>query len=233
MGSGYCTCTFASTDCPVHNTPDEPKAVARHTKESLIAFEEKVKHAFLDKRCPGPVHLSGGNEDQLIEVFKDVKPNDWVFSTWRSHYHALLKGISEEWIFNECLAGRSMFLMNKEHRFLSSAIVGGILPIALGVAMGILRRDQEDGVPFDHDKVWVFVGDMSCRCGLFHEFLQYCDGYSLPVRIVIEDNGYSTNSRTVETWGGEWSGQPKNVQVTRYKYERIYPHVGTGQFVTF
>lgn len=194
--------------------------------DDLIDFEEQVKDAFISKRIHTPVHLSGGNERQLVSIFERVKPNDWVFSAWRSHYHALLKGVPPKWVYKEILAGRSMYLMNKEHRLFCSAIVGGILPIACGVALAIKRRNQTN-------KVWVFVGDMTARTGIFHEFLSYCDGQHLPVMVVIEDNGLSTNSPTEKVWGGESTHQSTNVKIISYKYERTFPHVGVGEHVQF
>ena len=60
-------------------------------KKDLIAFEKKVQEAYEAGEIRAPVHLSGNNEEQLIKIFKKIKKNDWVFSTWRNHYHALLK----------------------------------------------------------------------------------------------------------------------------------------------
>ena len=197
-------------------------ALAGITKEGLIAFEERVKQAFLDKQIHAPVHLSGGNEEQLIEIFKDVRDKDWVFSTWRSHYHALLKGIPEEELFKEILAGRSMYLNNARHKFVCSSIVGGILPIACGVALGAKLKGLDE-------KIWVFVGDMTARTGIYHEFVEYCRGFDLPVSVVIEDNHLSTNTPTSEAWGL----QHAQIPIHRYKYERQYPHVGVGTFVAF
>ena len=109
------------------------------TADDLRAFERRVLEAFEAKRVMGPVHLSGGNEAHLIRVFRSVMPGDWVFSTYRSHYHALLHGIDPEWLFAEIVAGRSMNIASREKRFLSSAIVGGCLPIAVGTAAAIKR----------------------------------------------------------------------------------------------
>ena len=192
------------------------------TKEDLIAFEERVKQAFLDKRIAAPVHLSGGNEDALIEIFKDIRDKDWVFSTWRSHYHALLKGMSEEELFAEILAGHSMYLNSAKYKIVCSSIVGGILPIACGVALGARLKGLQE-------HVWVFVGDMTARTGIYHEFLEYCRGFDLPVSIVIEDNSLSTNTPTQEVWGN----QRAQIPIRRYRYERQHPHVGVGQFVAF
>lgn len=193
----------------------------------LSNFTERVAAAFLDKQIKAPVHLSGGNEVQLIELFKPIRKEDWVFSTWRSSYHALLKGIPEEWVFNEILAGRSMYLINKEYNFYSSSIVGGTLPIAAGVAMGLKRQLHPN-----HPKVYVFVGDMTARTGIYYEFLQYCLGHNLPVQVIVEDNGYSTNTPTDIVWGNSTESRQSRM-TQRYRYERKHPHVGIGKHVQF
>jgi TPP-dependent pyruvate/acetoin dehydrogenase alpha subunit len=187
----------------------------------LIAFEEKVARAFEEGKIRGPVHLSGGNEEQLIQIFKKINPEDWVFSTWRNHYHALLHSIPQEKVWEQILNGKSMNLSFPEHRFYSSAIVGGILPIAVGVATGIKRKGC-------HRKVWCFVGDMAATTGAFHEANNYASKQDLPIKFVVEDNGLSTNTPTEEVWGRGWVG--KNIY---YSYKRTYPHVGVGKWVQF
>ena len=120
------------------------------TEEELIAFEADIAREFNAGNIHAPVHLSGGNEQQLIDIFREVKSTDWVCSTHRSHYHALLKGIPPAEVKRQIMAGRSMFISSPEHRFISSAIVGGMLPIACGLA-------------YAGERVWCFVGDMA-RC---------------------------------------------------------------------
>ena len=107
------------------------------TKKELINFELEIKKIYEAGKIRAPIHLSGNNEDQLIKIFKNVKKNDWVFSTWRNHYHALLKGLPKDWLKKEIIAGRSMGINNIKHKFYSSAIVAGIIPIALGVAKSL------------------------------------------------------------------------------------------------
>jgi len=116
--------------------------ITGHTLETLRAFEQLVADDFNAGRIHAPVHLAGGNEEQLIEIFRDVHEEDWVLTQWRSHYHCLLKGIPPERLREDILAGRSITLCYPEHRILSSAIVGGVLPIAVGIAMAI-RRERE------------------------------------------------------------------------------------------
>ena len=109
------------------------------TKQDLINFEEKIVSLWEDGQIRAPVHLSHGNEDELIEVFSAIDKDDYVFSTWRSHYHALLHGITPEWVENKILEGKSISLCNLDHNFYSSAIVTGVIPIALGTAIGLKK----------------------------------------------------------------------------------------------
>jgi pyruvate dehydrogenase E1 component alpha subunit len=193
-------------------------------EEELIHFENKIVESWEAGKIRGPIHLSNGNEEQLIQIFKRISKNDWVFSTWRSHYHALLKGISPKWIENEILDGKSITICKLDEKFYSSAIVGGTLSIALGVAMGI-KRDGGD------DKVWCFLGDMAFETGLFYEVHKYARNYDLPLYFIVEDNEVSTNTPTLDTWGGIQREIPKDV--IYYKYKSKYPHYGTGKWVVF
>ncbi len=192
------------------------------TKEDLIHFEDEIKEIYLAGKIKAPVHLCGGNEDQLIEVFKNVKQKDWVFSTHRSHYHALLKGISRDEIKREILEKRSMHINRKEYNFFTSAIVGGILPIALGTAMGAKLKGLEENV-------WAFVGDMAAEMGVFDECTKYAKRNNLPITFVVENNGLSVNTPTQKVWGEENS----KGKIIKYGYERVYPHHGCGKWVTF
>jgi pyruvate dehydrogenase E1 component alpha subunit len=217
------------------------------TRESLIAFEDKVKDEFIAGNISAPVHLSKGNEDRLIKIFEQIADEDYVFSTWRSHYHALLKGVDPDWLFKDIMNGNSITIQAPLKNFYTSAIVGGISPIAIGVAMGIARSKSGQ-------HVWCFVGDMGSETGVFHESLRYAIGHRLPITFIIEDNGLSITTDTKETWGkvtfrksidiDEVENDPllkdidifgalKDSNVVRYEYEREYPHVGAGKWVTF
>ena len=100
------------------------------TKEELIAFENDIAALFNAGKIRAPVHLYHGNEEQIIDVFRNIRPRDWVFCSWRSHYQCLLKGVPASAVRDEILAGRSISLCFPEYRVYSSAIVGGVLPIA-------------------------------------------------------------------------------------------------------
>lgn len=200
----------------------------------LVEFEKRVAEAFNAGRIRAPVHLSGGNELDVIEAFLPVRPQDWVLTAWRSHYHCLLKGVPEEQLFADILDGKSITLNYPEHRVLSSAIVGGICPIAVGIAWAIKRRNLDE-------MVYCFVGDMTARTGIFHECLQYAEGWQLPIRFHVEDNGLSVCTPTAEAWGpGPPVDKPSTfydpgwrAKAVRRKYTLPWPHSGAGKRVEF
>jgi len=192
-------------------------------KKDLINFELDIKKIYEAGKIKAPIHLSGNNEDSLINIFRKIKKNDWVFSTWRNHYHALLKGIPVGWLKKEIIAGRSMGINNIKYKFYSSAIVAGTIPIALGVAKALKLKKK-------NQKVWVFIGDMTFETGMFHECYKYAKNHKLPLKFVVEDNNLSTNTPTNKVWVKK-SKTPKDI--IYYKYKRKYPHHGTGGWVLF
>ena len=191
--------------------------------QKLKNFENNVKKIYESGKIRGPIHLSGGNEINLIKIFRKIKKNDWVISSWRNHYHALLHGVPEKTVLKEIIRGKSMSLNFKKYKFLSSSIVGGGLPIGLGIALGIKRKKLKD-------KVFIFVGDMTYETGVFHECYKYASNFRLPIKFIVEDNNLSTNTPTDLAWGKK-SKLFKGV--VRYKYKRIYPHHGTGSWILF
>ena len=193
-------------------------------KQELIAFEGEIKADFLAGKIRHPVHFAAGNENQVIEVFKDIKPNDWVFGTHRAHFHALLKGIPKEWLREQIHRGNSMHIMCPEYKFFAASIVAGCAPIAVGVAMAIKRKGLKG-------HVWCFVGDMAATTGIFHESVTYAKNFDLPITFVVEDNGLSTNTPTIEAWGGVVLPLDDNVKY--YEYVRGCEHINVGTFVEF
>ena len=197
-------------------------------QEQLIAFEDQVAARFNAGGIRAPVHLYSGNEAQMLEVFKDVGRNDWVFCSWRSHYQCLLKGVPEQRVMDEIVAGHSISLCFPEHRIYSSAIVGGVLPIAVGTAMAIARSGEDA-------RVHCFLGDMTSETGIAHECIKYSRNHRLPIRFIVEDNGMSVCTDTRAAWN-----QPKlsfegvrDEYIHHYRYTTRYPHAGAGVRVQF
>ena len=192
-------------------------------KQFLIDFESEVKNIYESGKITGPIHLSGGNEENLIEIFKNIDREDWVFSSWRNHYHALLHGVPRDFLLDLIIRGKSMSVYCEEPKFYTSAIVGGIVPIALGVAKSIKMKNEKN-------KVWCFIGDMTFETGLFHESFKYATNFDLPLQFVVEDNNLSTNTPVDETWGGK---QEIPEEVIYYQYIMNWPHHGTGNWISF
>lgn len=196
------------------------------TAEELIAFEKDIADCFNRGQIRAPVHLEGGNEQQLISIFKSVQPEDWVCGSWRMHYKCLLKGVAPAQLKADILAGHSITLCYPEHRIISSAIVGGILPIALGLAWSIKRAGGTE-------RVWCFLGDMTARTGMYNECWYYARGHNLPITWVVEENGLSVCTPTRQVWDDGHPPFPEAWGVRAYEYKLPWPHAGAGTRVQF
>lgn len=198
------------------------------TKQDLIDFETRIADYFNTGKIQAPVHLYYGNEDEIIQIFKTVRPQDWVFCSWRSHYQCLLKGVPSEEVEKEILEGRSISLCFPEYKIYSSAIVGGVLSIAVGTAMSV-KRNKEDSF------VYCFLGDMTSETGIAHESIKYSTQHNLPIRFIIEDNCKSVCTDTREVWNDNrltYEGFNNDI-IYYYKYDTKYPHAGAGMRVQF
>ena len=192
--------------------------------KELIEFEKEMADLFENAKIKFPIHLSGcrnGKQERALrKIFKNIKKDDWILSTWRNHYHWLLSGRSPEKLKRQIIDTGSMHVYDE--KFFTSAIVGGIAPIALGLAYALKKKKSKR-------HVWCFIGCMASKSGIVHECIQYASGHDLPVTYVTEDNDLSVITSTSDSWGT----MKKKRKVVRYKYSRKYPHQGTGKFVLF
>jgi TPP-dependent pyruvate/acetoin dehydrogenase alpha subunit len=207
------------------------------SKENLVTFEKEIGEIFNAGKIKAPIHLYDGNEDLIIEVFKDIDiKNDWVCCTWRNHYQALLKEIPKEVIKENIMNGKSMVMNLPEYKFICSSIVGGIPSIAAGIAFAIKLQNKSN-------RVWCWVGDMSSETGAFHEAYKYSLNHNLPITFIIEDNNKSVCTPTSNIWGrtkpyyleSEYKGgvlKQKNLYYYQYTNKK-YPHAGAGVRVQF
>ena len=212
--------------------------------QQLIEFETKIGDMFNNKEIKAPIHLYHGNEEKMIEVFKQVDiQNDWVCCTWRNHYQALLKGVSPERLTEEIVKGKSMIMNLPEHKFICSSIVGGIPSIATGIALG-------EKLAGTNSHVWCWVGDMSAETGAFHEAYKYAKNQKLPITFIVECNNLSVTTPTDEIWARslpyyittptrfirdmDESKIYEQDNLLYYKYTNTKdPHAGAGQRVQF
>jgi len=194
------------------------------TKENLISFENRIKKLWEEGELPCLLHLCGGNEDQLIDLFGAMRDGDWFFSTHRNHYHALCAGITQSALENGIMAGRSMFTFDRQRNFLSSSVLAGTAAIAAGVALDIKRSNGGK-------HVWCFIGDGAVAEGHFWEAINFVEGHDLPCTFIIEDNGRQVDTPKVEHRGPhspmDWALSLFKC-VKRYEYKPTYPHAGSG-----
>jgi len=163
-----------------------------------LAEEGIVAHyAEQEMRCP--VHLHIGQEAPSASVAECVQPEiDRVFGTHRSHGPYLALDGSLEAFFGElygkqtgCCRGRggSMHLIAKDSGYWgSSALVGGVIPIAVGAALA--ARQQGTG-----GTAVCFFGDGAVDEGVFYESMSFAALRRLPVLFLCENNFYATLSR--------------------------------------
>lgn len=191
------------------------------TARELRNFELEVLNSYEQKRILAPIHLESNNEEELIKVFQEIRPEDYKLCSWRSHYKALLSGIPKEEIMDHILKGYSISLNFPEYHFYSSAIVGTTCSLGVGLALNSKLKGL-------NNKTFVFLGDMTSELGVAHEAIKYSIANKLPIKFIIEDNNVSVCSPTREVWGLDrltYEGCD-NEYVYHYKYKSDYPHSG-------
>jgi pyruvate dehydrogenase E1 component alpha subunit len=183
--------------------PDEAHAIPKQilipmykTMLRIRMVEEKIGDLVAKGEIICPCHLCIGQEAVAAGVCAPLNRDDYVFSTHRSHGHYLAKGGSLKLMMAElygratgCSKGRggSMHLASPENGLPgSSAMVGGTIPLAVGVALASSLQNS--------NKVSVaFFGDGAVNEGVFYESLNFASLKQLPVVFVCENNFYSTH----------------------------------------
>jgi pyruvate dehydrogenase E1 component alpha subunit len=169
----------------------------------IRSVELLISEKYTDQIFRCPVHLSIGQEAVAVGVSLNLKLEDKVISTHRSHAHYIAKGGDLFIMLSEligsplgCCKGRggSMHIFDKSVGFMASIpIVGSSLPIATGLALAEKQLNSKNIVV-------AFVGDAALETGAFYESLNLAALKNLPILVVLEDNGYSTYSNKKVRW---------------------------------
>jgi len=157
-------------------------------------FEEKCVELYSAQKIRGFLHLYIGEEAVATGIIEHLTPDDAIIATYREHGQALARGVSPGTIMAEmygkvegCARGRggSMHLFDKGTRFYGgNAIVGGGLPLAVGLALAEKMR-QRPGIAV------CFFGEGAAAEGEFHESMNLAALWQLPVLFVCENNLYA------------------------------------------
>jgi pyruvate dehydrogenase E1 component alpha subunit len=168
--------------------------LAMYEQMAVIRRTEKAAYdLFLAGLVKGTTHLASGHEAVAVGASAALRPDDYVFATYRGHHHAIARGASPEACLAELMQkatglckgkGGSMHLTWAPGNMLGSyAIVGAHLPMAVGTAWSSqLRGSEQVSV--------AYFGDGATNIGAFHEALNMASIWKLPVIFVCENNLY-------------------------------------------
>ncbi len=159
--------------------------------------EEKIREHYNEDEMKTPMHMSMGEEAIAVGVCHSLKPEDQIFGTYRSHAIYLAKTGDTDNFFAEMYGkdtslqkgkGGSMHLYAPESGFMgTSAIVGSIIPVAVGAAFANKRKGNDKLVA-------VFFGDGATDEGVFWESLNVACLMKIPILFVCEDNGLAVHT---------------------------------------
>ncbi len=169
-------------------------------------FEEKAGEAYSLGKIGGFCHLYIGQEAVGVGCLSQLRPDDYLTTTYRDHGQALARGMSARTVMAElfgkasgCSGGKggSMHLFDASLGFLGGhGIVGGHIPLTTGIGFAIKYRER--------DQVSVcFFGEAAVNNGAFHEALNMAGIWKLPCIFVCENNRYGMGTaldRATSTW---------------------------------
>lgn len=160
-------------------------------------FEERCAELYQQEKIRGFLHLYIGEEAVAVGVIQALAADDAVVATYREHGHALVRGVSMDAAMAEmygkregCSGGRggSMHLFDAKTNFYGgNAIVGGGLPIAVGLALAAKLQGTSRITA-------CFFGEGAMAEGEFHESMNLAALWQLPVLFVCENNLYAMGS---------------------------------------
>ena len=157
-------------------------------------FEDKCAELYTQEKIRGFLHLYDGEEAVAVGVIPVLDKRDRIVATYREHGHALVRGVPMTTVLAEmygkqegCSRGRggSMHLFDRTANFHGgNAIVGGGLPLAIGLALADHMRGENIVTA-------CFFGEGAVAEGEFHESLNLAELWGLPVLFVCENNLYA------------------------------------------
>src|SRR4051812_40719581 len=165
----------ASVRMAEHDLPD-PEAAREWLGTMMLIrrFEERAGEMYAKAKIGGFLHLAIGEEATIVGSARAMRDDDYLISTYRSHGHAIVRGTSPNNVMAELFGrvdgvskghGGSMHMFDLERRFMGGyGIVGGNLPIAVGLGLGADYQETEDAVLCQ-------FGDGAANQGTFGEAL--------------------------------------------------------------
>lgn len=183
--------------------PVKDNVLAQYSAEELLEFhrkmlfirrfEEKVNEMYTRAKIGGYCHLNIGEEASIVGAFTVMREDDYIFTSYREHGHAIARGMEPKRIMAELFGretgvahgrGGSMHMFDPSRGFMGGwGIVGGHLPIAVGAGMAIKYRGGDE-------VVICFLGEGSTNIGAFHESMNVAKLWQLPILFIVVNNQY-------------------------------------------
>jgi len=156
-------------------------------------FEERTQEQYTKAKIGGYCHLNIGEEATVVGGILALKQNDYIFTSYREHGHAIARGVEPKAVMAELFGketgtshgrGGSMHMFDADLHFMGGyGIVGGHLPLASGAGWAVRYRKQKD-------VVFCMFGDGATNIGAFHESLNFAKVFKLPVVWYCINNRY-------------------------------------------
>jgi TPP-dependent pyruvate/acetoin dehydrogenase alpha subunit len=181
----------------VHTMTPKLAKELMHRMVYIRRVEEEIARRYPEGKMRCPTHLSVGQEAVAAGVGMALRVDDLAVSGHRAHAHYIAKGGDVPAMIAEiygkvggCCRGKggSMHLIDETVGFMgSTAIVGGTVPVGVGLAYGIHCKGT--------DQIsCIFHGDAVVETGVFFESINFAAIKKLPVLFVCENNLYSVYS---------------------------------------
>lgn len=168
------------------------------TMKLIRRFEERSAEHYGRGNIGGFLHLYIGEEAVAVGVISPLRDDDKIVTHYRDHGHALARGMDTAACMAELFGkatgvsggkGGSMHFFDVEKGFMGGhAIVGGQLPLAVGLAFANRYRGEDS-------LVVCFLGDGAVNEGEFHESMNLASLWNLPVLFLLENNGFGMGTR--------------------------------------
>ena len=166
-------------------------------------FEEEASRQYMRGRIRGFLHLYIGEEAIAAGAISALMPQDYIFTHYRDHGHAIARGMDPKVIMAELFGkatgsskgkGGSMHLIDVSRRFMGGyAIVGGHIPLAVGAAFGEKYKGTDSIVV-------CFLGDGALSEGEFSESINLAAIWKLPIIFLCENNLYGMGSPVADVF---------------------------------
>jgi pyruvate dehydrogenase E1 component alpha subunit len=172
----------------------QAQLLAMYEEMLLIrVFETEAERQYKAAKIGGYCHLSSGQEATCVGAVHAMRETDILVTGYRCHGFALARGTAPEAVMAElfgrrdgCAHGRggSMHLLDVSRGYYGGwGIVGSQMPLATGLALGLVRQERPDAVLCE-------LGDGAVNIGAWHESLNLAALWRLPIVYLVVNNRY-------------------------------------------